>query len=58
MYSITELAKKLDCTRQSIYNWLKKDTEFRACATKPFNKYIFNEVMIKEWYEKKTKRDI
>lgn len=58
MYSIKELSNKLNCSRQTIYNYLKNDEEFKKCSCKPFNKYLFNEVMVKDWYETKIKREL
>lgn len=56
MYTIKELSEKLNVSRQTIYNYLRNDDTFKACSTKPFNKYLFNEVMIKDWYENKNKK--
>jgi len=52
----TELAKLLRVSRQSIYNWLKSDEEFRKTATKTEKNYQFDLDKVRVWYDSKIKR--
>lgn len=51
----TEIAKLLNVSRQSIYNWLKSDPEFKACCEKNKQRFIFDIDKVRVWYKEKTK---
>lgn len=51
----SEVAKLLNVSRQSIYNWLKSDQAFRDCAEKNDQRFLFDIEKVRVWYKEKTK---
>ena len=52
MLTIKDVSNKYKISKNTIHKYLKIDPTFKACAVKPFNKWLFNEILLKQWIEK------
>lgn len=49
MLTIKDVSNKYKISKNTIHKYLNTDPTFKACAVKPFNKWLFDENKLNEW---------